>query len=66
MPALTASLQLASLVEAWGIPYVEKRFKVIVAVTKFEKKGKHKADVKALCKGVYRTPVDIGTMRREE
>lgn len=32
MPALNASLQVASLVEASGVPYVEKLAKAAVAV----------------------------------
>lgn len=59
MPALNASLQVASLVEASGIPYVEKLAGVAVAVIKLlEKKAKNKEDVKELCESITNT-VDV-------
>ncbi|KAK0185325.1 hypothetical protein F5146DRAFT_1167000 [Armillaria mellea] len=47
MPALNASLQVASLVEASGVPYVEKLAKVAVAVIELledleDVQGKHR------------------------
>ncbi|PBK84416.1 hypothetical protein ARMGADRAFT_1037142 [Armillaria gallica] len=59
MPALNATLQVASLVEASGIPYVEKLAKVAVAVIELlEKKAKNKEDVKELCESITNT-VDV-------
>ncbi|PBK84426.1 hypothetical protein ARMGADRAFT_608987 [Armillaria gallica] len=63
MPALNASLQVASLVEASGIPYVEKLAKVAVAVIELlEKKAKNKEDVKELCENINNTIAVIQTL----
>ncbi|SJL18221.1 uncharacterized protein ARMOST_21799 [Armillaria ostoyae] len=65
MPALTASPKLRILVAASGIPYFEKRAKIIIAVVEpFEKKGMHKADLKELCKGIYRMAFIIRSLKR--
>ncbi|SJL04294.1 uncharacterized protein ARMOST_07655 [Armillaria ostoyae] len=59
MLVLNASLQVASLVEASNIPYVEKLAKVSVAVIELlEKKAKNKEDVKELCESITNT-VDV-------
>ncbi|PBK65337.1 hypothetical protein ARMSODRAFT_1087482 [Armillaria solidipes] len=63
MPSLNACLQVASLAEASGIPYIEKLAKVTVAVMELlEQRGKNKKDVKALCESIANTVVVINTM----
>ncbi|PBK65345.1 hypothetical protein ARMSODRAFT_1052827 [Armillaria solidipes] len=70
MPALNASLQVASLVEASGVPYIEKLAKVAVAVIELlEKKAKNKEDVKELCQSITDTVAVIQSligMHREQ
>ncbi|KAK0491755.1 hypothetical protein EDD18DRAFT_1465768 [Armillaria luteobubalina] len=56
MPTLNTSPQVASLVEASGIPYVEKLAKVAVAVIELlEKKAKNKDEVKELWETINNT-----------
>ncbi|SJL02816.1 uncharacterized protein ARMOST_06153 [Armillaria ostoyae] len=63
MPALNASLQVASLVEASGVPYIEKLAKVTVAVIELlEKKAKNKEDVKELCQSITDTVAVIESL----
>ncbi|KAK0218481.1 hypothetical protein EDD85DRAFT_961502 [Armillaria nabsnona] len=63
MPSLNACLQVASLAEASGIPYIEKLAKVTVAVIELlEQRGKNKKDVKALCESIANTVVVINTV----
>ncbi|KAK0491749.1 hypothetical protein EDD18DRAFT_1358529 [Armillaria luteobubalina] len=56
MPTLNTSLQAASLIEASGIPYVEKLAKVAIFVIELlEKKAKNKDDVKELRETINNT-----------
>ncbi|KAK0462815.1 hypothetical protein IW261DRAFT_1427464 [Armillaria novae-zelandiae] len=71
MPALNACTQVASLVEASGIPYIEKLAKVTVAVLELLEnstlpsvwqRGKNQKDVKTLCESIANTVVVINTV----
>ncbi|KAK0450470.1 uncharacterized protein EV420DRAFT_1561967 [Desarmillaria tabescens] len=63
MSALNASLQVANIVEASGIPYVENLAKLAVAVIELlEKKGKNREDVKELCESINNTVAVIQTL----
>ncbi|PBK65350.1 hypothetical protein ARMSODRAFT_1022458 [Armillaria solidipes] len=63
MPSLNACLQVASLAEASGIPYIEKLAKVVVVVMELlEQRGKNKKDVKALCESIANTVVVVNTV----
>ncbi|KAK0437288.1 uncharacterized protein EV420DRAFT_202178 [Desarmillaria tabescens] len=63
MPALNASLQVANIIEASVIPYVEKLAKLAVAVIELlEKKGKNREDVKELCESINNTVTVIETL----
>ncbi|KAK0479815.1 hypothetical protein EDD18DRAFT_1113749 [Armillaria luteobubalina] len=63
MPSLNACLQVASLAEASGIPYIEKLAKVVVVVMELlEQRGNNKKDVKALCESIANTVVAINTV----
>ncbi|KAK0466643.1 hypothetical protein IW261DRAFT_1521104 [Armillaria novae-zelandiae] len=65
MPNLNACLQVASLAEASGIPYIEKLAKVVVVVIELlEQRGNNKKDVKALCESIANTVVVINTVVR--
>ncbi|PBK84456.1 hypothetical protein ARMGADRAFT_1037175 [Armillaria gallica] len=62
-PALNASLKVARIAEASGVPYVEKLAKVAVAIFELlEKKGKNKEATKDLCKSISNTVVIINTL----
>ncbi|PBK65343.1 hypothetical protein ARMSODRAFT_978444 [Armillaria solidipes] len=63
MPALTASLKVARIAEASGVPYLEKLAKVAVVVFELlEKKGKNKEAVKELCESIANTIVVVNSL----
>ncbi|KAK0185341.1 hypothetical protein F5146DRAFT_1228254 [Armillaria mellea] len=65
MSALNASLKVAKIAEASGVPYVENVVKIAAVVFKLlEQKGKNKKNAEQLCQSIADTIVVIDDLVR--